>query len=163
MLTKSTTSSDTSSVMIVITTRISTSVKPFLRFIAPPTMRLGPPSGAAGLFVLDAPSRSRRGRIPAVIAPGAPHVEAVGMQHRRALHRGLPRLRGPRLPRHLIVAVVDPDRGRLAVLAVDRVEDVPLVQHVRGELEVLHLLGALLLQVERQVLAVLALPGRVDG
>src|SRR6185295_6250294 len=120
----STTSSDTSSVMIVMTTRISTSVKPFLRLIAPPFMASRPPVRSARLLVLDAPRRGRRGRRPLMVAPRAPHVEAAGMQHGRAARRRGPGARsGARPGRHGVVAVVDPVRGRIAFLAPDRVHD----------------------------------------
>src|SRR6185503_15735352 len=75
----STTSSETSSVMMVMTTRISTSVKAlFFRFIAPPSMRLTPPKSGARLLVLDAPCAGARSALR-VVAAGAPDVEAAGM------------------------------------------------------------------------------------
>src|SRR5579862_3300731 len=89
MLEISTTRSDTSSVMMVITTSSSTSVNPFLRLMGPPSTRLTIPLPAPILLlVLDAPGGGRRGGIPAVIAAGAPHVKAAGMQDRRTQRRG---------------------------------------------------------------------------
>src|SRR6185295_5359116 len=200
----STTSSDTSSVTMVMTTRISTSVKPpslagaerrherwrpaeadpsigeggptgelrrastlLLWFIAPPS-KPRTPRPEQRLFVPDAPRGLRRRRRARVVATRAPDVEAVGMEHRGAAGA---RARGaaagpgarPAAPGLVVLPVVDPVGGRIAVLAVHRVDDVALVQHVRVELEVRHLLGALLLQVERQVLAVLARARGIDG
>src|SRR5579862_8468915 len=102
--------------MIVITTRTSTSVKPFRRLIAPPTMRLWPPEGTADLLVLHAPRGGGRRRLSAVVAARTPHVEAAGVQDRRAQHRDGPSARSALGGRRLIVPVVDPGHGRLPSL-----------------------------------------------
>src|SRR6185436_1205987 len=82
MLAIRTTSSETSSVMMVMTTRISTRVKPFFFwFIAPPTMRLLPPVRSA-LLVPHAPRGLRRRARGRIVAAGAPEIEAAGMKHR---------------------------------------------------------------------------------
>src|SRR6185436_18701053 len=94
------------------------------------------------LLVLDAPLGRGRGRTALVIAARAPDVEAVGMKHGGAAARraasGAGPAAGPCAAWGLVVPVVDPVRGRIAVLAEHRIDDVALIEHVVVELEVRH-------------------------
>src|SRR5436190_18527516 len=160
----STTSSDTRIVMMVMTTRISTSVKPFLRLIAPPNLRLIPVRPERCLLVFHAVGRRRRRRVPAEVAARAPDVEAADVNIGRSTGaRGARRgTIAARLSRD-VVAIVDPVGGGFALRAEHRIDNVPVVEHFRAELEVRELLGALLREVGRQVLAAAALARRIDG
>src|SRR5690348_2870606 len=101
-------------VMIVMTTRISTSVKPpsprlrrpglFVRLIASPDLRLIPVRPERRLLVLHAVGRGWGPRVPREVTARAPHVEAADVDVGRAAGSCRAR-RGPagaRLPRDIV-------------------------------------------------------------